>query len=265
MKSIKKLDATTIKIIAVVLMVADHIHQMFIGFGAPLWLTYLGRPVFPLFLFTAAEGFYYTRSRKKYLLRLLYASWSMTILSAILQFVLPNDRVVLANNAFSTFFITGLYIVFWDNFIKGIQQKNIFKIITSILLCFIPIISSLPTLLIVQYTTNLPLKAIRGLVILSMLIPNILLVEGGIAMIVLGVAFYILRKYRLAQVGVLLLLSTVVFLTGNHIQSLMAIAAIPMLLYNGEKGRGMKSFFYIFYPVHIFVLYISSTLLGRLY
>lgn len=265
MKNIKILDATTIKIIAVVLMVVDHIHQMFIGFGAPLWLTYFGRPVFPLFLFTAAEGFYYTKSRKKYLLRLLYASWSMTILSAILQFLLPNDTVVLMNNAFSTFFITGLYIVFWDRLIEGIQQKNISKIITSILLCFVPIISSLPALIVVQYTSGLPLKFIRVFVVLSMLIPNILLVEGGFIMVILGVAFYILRKWRIAQVGVLLLVSIIVFLTGSHIQSLMGLAVIPMLLYNGEKGKGMKSFFYVFYPIHLFALYIGATILGRLY
>lgn len=265
MENIKILDATKIKIIAVILMFVDHIHQMFIDFGAPLWLTYLGRPVFPLFLFTAAEGFYYTKSRKKYLLRLLYASWTMTILSSILQFALPNDTVVLMNNAFSTFLITGLYIVFWDRLIKGIKEKNTLKIITSILLCFVPILSSLPALIIVQYTSNFPLKVIRALLTLSMLIPNILLVEGGFLMVMLGVVFYILRKQRMAQVGALLLLSIVVFVMGNHIQSLMAFAAIPMLLYNGEKGRGMKSFFYIFYPVHIFALYIASTMLARLY
>ena len=38
-------------------------------------------------------------------------------------------------------------------------------------------------------------------------------------------------------------------------------AIIPIYFYNGEKGRGDKNFFYIFYPVHIYILYIVASLL----
>lgn len=69
------LNGTTIKIIAMVLMVLDHIHQMYAADGAPLWLTMLGRPVFPLFLFIAADSFFYTKNRVAYMKRLLLASW----------------------------------------------------------------------------------------------------------------------------------------------------------------------------------------------
>ena len=172
------LSATALKLLAVVLMVMDHIHQMFVFAGAPLWLTMAGRLVFPIFLFAAAESFHYTHSRRRYLGRLLLASWGMTLLTFILQ----------------------------------------------------------------------------------RLVPNILTVEGGVFMVALGVLFYMFRAHRAAQIAALLLLSGVVYLSGDKVQSLMGLAAIPMLLYNGERGRGMRNFFYLFYPAHIAVLYLLSAL-----
>ncbi|MDR3270062.1 MAG: conjugal transfer protein TraX [Peptococcaceae bacterium] len=263
MNKLQCLNSTTIKITAIVLMVCDHIHQMFYYAGAPLWLTFLGRLVFPLFLFAAADSFHYTRDRKKYLIRLLCASWVMTVMTVALQALLPNEDVVLMNNAFTTFLIAGLYMLFWNRFAEGVKTKSAGKIVTAILLCFVPVIASLPTLLLVPHLAELPLATTRIIMTALMLIPNLLMVEGGFVMVALGVAFYILRQWRLAQVGVLLVLSAgLAYLNGlGDPQWLMCFAAIPMLLYNGAKGRGMKRFFYIFYPAHIAVLYIAATLL----
>jgi hypothetical protein len=259
---LKALNSTTLKIIAIVLMTCDHIHQMFYNAGAPDWLTWLGRLVFPLFLFAAAESFHYTRDRKKYLLRLLFASWAMTAMTAVLQSALPNENVVLMNNAFTTFFLVGLYMLLWQRIIDGVKERKAGKVITTILLCFVPVILSVPALLIMPHLGNLPWAASRIIVTALMLVPNLLMVEGGFAMIALGVAFYIFRKWRLAQVGVLLALSAVLFYLNGAAdpQWMMCFAAVPMVLYNGEKGRGMKRFFYIFYPAHIAVLYIAATL-----
>ena len=122
----KFINATTLKIIAITLMVLDHIHQMFSPMGAPIWLKYFGRLVFPLFLFAMAESFHYTRDRKKFLTRLLLAALIMKILNVVLGFALPNPNpdVVLMNSAFMTFFIAGLYMLFWDKFIDGVKTKN---------------------------------------------------------------------------------------------------------------------------------------------
>ncbi|MFQ9564372.1 MAG: TraX family protein, partial [Faecalibacillus intestinalis] len=49
-------------------------------------------------------------------------------------------------------------------------------------------------------------------------------------------------------------------LFGNP-QWMMIFSLIFILMYNDEKGRGLKWFFYIFYPLHIAVLYIISNLL----
>ena len=37
-----------------------------------------------------------------------------------------------------------------------------------------------------------------------------------------------------------------------------ALAVIPMLCYNGQRGRGHKALFYVFYPAHIYILYLLS-------
>jgi len=260
----KILDATAIKLLAVILMVFDHIHQMYAWNGAPLWFTILGRPVFPLFLFAAAESFHYTSSRKKYLKRLLLASWAMTFITTALSLLVPNPNIVLMNNAFSTFFITGLYMQFWDWFAEGIRQRKITLIAKSIACCFVPLFCAIPVLLVgaLSANENIPPVVIRALAMAAMLIPNILTVEGGFSLVILGTLFYIFRKNRMIQIMILWLLSGMVYIV-NHggIQWLMCGAAIPMLLYNGKRGRGMKNFFYIFYPAHICLLYLTAALM----
>lgn len=258
----KILDATTLKLLAVILMFMDHIHQMFYFVGAPTWLTMAGRLVFPIFLFAAAESFHYTSNKKKYLQRLLIASWGMTILTFVLQKIAPNDHVVLMNNAFSTFFVAGLYMLFWDMIADGIRNKKPKQVVKAILCCFISILSALPIFFVATLSSNetIPLALIRLLITISLLIPNLLVIEGGVAMVALGVAFYIFRKHRTLQIAILLILSAIVYAIGNDIQWVMCFAAIPMALYNGARGKGMKQFFYIFYPLHIGVLYIASSL-----
>ena len=255
------LNATQIKIIAIVLMVFDHIHQMFAHAGAPIWLTWLGRPVFVMFLFASAESFHYTRDRKKYLMRLLLGSWFMTIFSTILQtMILPNDNIALMNNAFTTFFVAGLYMLFWDILRNGIREKRAGKIIGAILLFFVPILTALPGLWVTGLEISPP-WLFQALIVLTGLFPNILFVEGGPLLVVLGLLLYILRKWRWAQVAAVAAYSLMLFVSSSDPsnQWLMIFAIIPMLLYNGERGRGMKHFFYIFYPAHIYLLYIIAT------
>lgn len=47
----------------------------------------------------------------------------------------------------------------------------------------------------------------------------------------------------------------------SNVQWMMVFSIIPLFFYNGEKGRGDKNFFYIFYPAHIYLLYILASLL----
>lgn len=258
----KPLNITAIKMIAAALMLMDHIHQMFAADGAPVWLTMAGRAVFPMFLFAAAESFHYTRSKKKYLLRLLFAGWGMTVFTFMLERAVPNDHVVLMNNAFTTFFVSGLYMLFWDWFSDGIRKRDAKKTAKAVLCCFLPVLCALPLFVIALPSAggNISASAVRILVTASMFLPNILMVEGGCAMAALGVLFYIFREKRAVQMLVLSGLSALTWAAGGGIQWLMCLAIIPMALYNGERGRGMKHFFYVFYPAHIGILYLLASL-----
>jgi hypothetical protein len=248
-----------------VLMFFDHVHQMFLPVGAPDWLTWLGRPVMMMFLFTSAESFYYTRSKKSYLWRLLFAAWGMVILSAILQALLPYP-VVLMNNAFMTFFVAGVYMLLWDRFTIGRQTKNTKKIISAILLAFVPILTAIP-LLVVSTNEAIHDTLRRVLVFVCMFIPNSIVLEGGFPVVLLGLLFYALRKWRWAQIAALAVLAALEFATNNGSAKpwLLILAAIPILLYSGEKGRSSKWLFYIFYPAHIYVLYIIAVLTRDLF
>lgn len=259
----KIFNASALKLLAAFFMFFDHVHQMFAYRGAPIWLTMAGRLVFPIFLFTAAESFHYTHSKKKYLQRLLTASWGMTIFTFVLQKVIPNSEVVLMNNAFSTFFVAGLYMLFWDYFTEGIRGKSWKKILKAVLYSLIPLVCALPIYLVavLSFNQKIPASVIRLFATVSLLVPSILTAEGGFAMVALGTAFYIFRKYRWMQIAILLMLSGVIYMVDGGFQWMMCFAAIPMLLYNGKRGCPVKYFFYIFYPVHIGLLYVLSSIL----
>ena len=62
------LDGTMLKLIAMTSMVFDHAGDLF--FHDQLWMRMIGRLAMPLFSFCIAEGYRYTKDRKKYLLRM---------------------------------------------------------------------------------------------------------------------------------------------------------------------------------------------------
>lgn len=246
------LTGNQIKIIGVIMMVFDHIYQMFYAQGAPLWMTCIGRLVAPIFLFMCAEGFFYTHSKKRYMLRLLIGFFFMNIASAAISSVFPSN-VVLMNNIFSTLFVCTVYMLAIDFLKKGIKEKKAARIILAIILMLAPILTSILCVMLLQYAAVDPKMAI-----MVMMIPSLMTAEGGYIFVILGVLFYIFRKWRYAQAAALIIISIFVFILGDKVQSLMIFAVIPILMYNGQHGKGSKYFFYIFYPAHIYLLYLIS-------
>lgn len=64
-----ELTAAVLHIIAMTLMLMDHLWATLLP--AREWLTCAGRVAFPIFAFMAVEGYFHTRSFKKYILRML--------------------------------------------------------------------------------------------------------------------------------------------------------------------------------------------------
>jgi hypothetical protein len=252
------LSGTSIKIIGIVLMVIDHLHQMFIAQGAPDWMSWLGRPVATIFLFLCAEGFFYTRSKKRYMLQFLGGFIFMSVMNRFLSTVMFMEHIALINNIFGTLFMAVYYMWMIDLVRGGARNKRPAGILAAIGGLLLPLAISLAMFLAMRsnsYTAALIIS----------LIPSPLSVEGGFALVFMGVAFYLLRKYRPAQAALVLVISALNWYfskdTPGTFQWLMFFAIIPIFLYNGKRGKGGnggKYFFYVFYPAHIYLLYCAA-------
>ena len=250
------LTGFTLKLLGMGLMVLDHVHEFFLMFGAPEWFTMVGRMVIPIFLFMTAEGFHYTSNRYKYLRRLLVGFWIMSIGSFALNQVWDFEDMALINNIFGTIFL----VIFFDwaiDLLKGaVKERNGRGIAGAIGLLVVPF--ALGAIVI----TALMNWGVVGRV-LYLFIPNILATEGSFWAVAMGVCFYLLRPYgRLVQMIPLVFFSALnLVLRPDDVQWMMIFAIIPIMLYNGKPGRKEKWLFYIFYPVHIWVLFVISALM----
>lgn len=103
------------------------------------------------------------------------------------------------------------------------------------------------------------LPAVSWLAAAKLLYPVIDYGREGLALIVgLGLC----RRQRAVQAALLILWSGFYYLNDsamNFVGALMAL--LPILLYNGERGRPVKLGFYAFYPAHLLILAVLGMLL----
>jgi hypothetical protein len=254
------LTGNSMKLIGISLMVLDHLHQMFYMNGAPDWFTWLGRLVAPIFLFLCAEGFFYTRSKFRYMLLLFIGFEFMNVASQILTSLAPNDDVMLINNIFGTLFLCTFYMLLTDMLRNGVRAKRPGKVALSVLLMLIPVGIGIGVVALLSAPDLMMLMDRRFFFLIGM-IPNLATTEGGFALVLTGLLFYIFREKRLVQILALAAVAFLSLLIAGGVQWMMVFAAIPILLYNGARGKGSKYFFYIFYPAHIYLFYIIAFLI----
>ena len=251
------MTSTTLKILALILMLIDHIAE-FIP-GIPIWFHWIGRLSAPLFIYTMVWGLHYTHDRRKYLKRIYFFGFAMAAADLILNNIIKNPYSPITNNIFVMFFLIGIIVSIQEykkeNPIDGkkIMIKFIIFQFVSTIICilgmiFVPLNSS------IQF--------------FSALFPNIIFCEGSFVFIILGVLMYYFKDTKIKTVKAYGIFCIAYFLitlaNGCNLNNLifvdyqwMMIAALPfMLSYNGKKGAGLKYLFYFFYPVHIVILYL---------
>ncbi len=265
---IQCLSGNQLKTIAAICMLIDHITKVFfqsiayriinpmLASGAlspeqlPLIhffyddiLLLLGAVAFPVFAFAFTEGFHYTSSKPKFLLRL-------ALLAVVSE--LPFD---------ATFF--GRYEEGTPGWPWYWGHQNV----------FFTYLQALCALWLMELASKIRCKPLsvllQGVIIFSVCCLAEFVVDGdydgyGVFLIIV---MYVLRKNRLLQV--LGMLAAKAMFDPHYFPLSFLLSIVLILLYNGERGqKNMKRFFYSFYPIHIAIIglldwLIFSFLWGR--
>ncbi len=231
------LNGTVLKLIAVATMLIDHIGAIL--FPGQMLFRYIGRIAFPLFVFLLVEGFLYTRSVRKYEIRLLI----FALISEV-PFDLAFNGSVLEFSSQNVFFTLLLGLILLD-LCQTIRKRLVdtagMLVELALLFGFMIVASLLRT----DYSA------------------------GGILLIY---CFYKLRELLAVKY---ILLAGIAFLFFGSIELFCILAVIPMLMYNGKRGfrqniavttDGKRSplyqliryLFYIFYPAHLLILHFIA-------
>jgi len=248
------LSGSTLKIIAVISMVLDHLSRIVLTNGIMIYATrdqlsksqwafvdgladitsILGRIAFPIFCFLIVEGFIHTHNLLKYILTMFV-------------FALATECVY--DYVFSgSFFCISMQNVMFE-FVLALIMLSVLKLIEKI-------------------WKNPQLVVYVVVVAVFSAVAEALYLDGGMYGILLIAVFYWFRnydKFKLVAAALVMVISACHIIGGGFEFNLnnildMDLAAelvslIPIALYNGKRGLKLKYFFYVFYPGHLAVLY----------
>lgn len=212
------MSASVFKLIALLTMLIDHVGYRF--FPQHPGFRMLGRISFPIYCFLLVQGFVHTKSRRNYLLRLLaFALLSEIPYQLFISGTLRNP--LWGSNIFFELAL-GIGAMF---FLDKAERGNGFWGVVPAFMC------------VAAEYLNLSYGA-YGIALISLL--------------------YLFRGKKL-QCMLVLGLCTLAYCLyfGSPLQGYAAAAGLLFLFYNGQKGRPLpKYIFYMFYPVHLYILYL---------
>ncbi len=225
-KRFQMLDGTTLKLIAMVSMVLDHVGDSF--FPDQVWMRALGRIAMPIFAFCISEGFAHTHDKQRYLLRM-----GVFALVSEVPFDLVTAGVPLEfthQNIMATFFWAILGLMLFERITgEGASKGN----------------------------------RVAGFIMLGVFAMLSLLLGFDYSMIGCGLVFVF---YLLREKGLLIATAAAaayhVVLRNMGIYWFGLLGFLPVLLYNGQRGRGLKWLFYLFYPCHLLLIWLLRDVLA---
>ena len=226
-----KVTSNVIKLVAMVTMIIDHIGYVLLP--QYRFLRYIGRIAFPLFIFLLVEGFFHTHDRRLYLIRLAGFAFISEVcfdLGFRSTLIFPQKQ-----NVFFTLSI-GFVVMLLLEFLFSVDTRTFrfpamaYGALLGIMACII-----LADLLHTDY--------------------------GSYGVVAIGVC-YLCHHFRLHRV--LTFAAAVAILMLSNTMEAWAFAAIPLIfLYNGKLGQKNPIFqyaCYLFYPVHLLILYFVHSL-----
>ncbi|MGI6361534.1 MAG: TraX family protein [Bacillota bacterium] len=222
------LNSFQLKILACLFMAIDHVG--YIMFPECMLLRLIGRLAFPLFAFMIANGFYYTKNRRRYLLRLFLFGLAIQI-----PFYLFTSSEML--NIFFTLSL-GLAAIWLYDLLKDWHKGWGFLCVAA---CAV-----LAQLLHLDYQAYGVLLIFTSYLLFNDL--KRLIIPWGI----INFANFLLLCLTSSQ--------------GFHyqwayIQSFSLVSIIFILMYNRQEGRKATLLFYIFYPSHLAAIYLLSQII----
>ena len=233
-KKLQFLSGAQLKLIAIVSMLIDHMNKALIypnltsNYGSLTTLSNIfdkiGRIAFPLFCFLLVEGFFKTRSRKKYLLNLLIFG-------------------VISEVPFDMFTTASYFNMYWNNVMFSI----------ALVLVTIWIIDALKVKM-EKYAKALWYLVSFLIVGVMCAVSMFLALDYEHHAILTGYFFYLF--YGSTAVALPFCYASMY----TEPWSLMGFGLT--LTYNGKRGRQSKMLSYWFYPVHLLILGALRLYLG---
>lgn len=258
-----------------------------------LFLRGVGRIAFPIFIFMLVQGFVHTHSKAKYALRLLIFA-----IVAELPFNLAFGKSIISlsyQNVIWTL-LMGFLFMWFDDFI---HKKEVAPWLGYIGIGFASIIMGgylgyRLGILTYNFVPQAPIASVMlfcigacvAVVLILLLVLNAKktfneLSQVALSVLILSVLMWAgdLSHTDYGGFGVLAIATAYVF-KDNKKKSL-GLCLIPLVLaswfeifaifdliiinkYNGEKGKSMKYFFYVFYPAHLLILSLTAYFMGLL-